>query len=249
VTTGEKIRRVRKLLSGDVNQSDMDKALGFPEGRTSTYERDRAKPSPDYLAAMNRKYGIPAAYILDPTDNFPPNHPLVQAGNANQRYGDEGVILEPIENNELSLTGEPLLLALYGDVPAGEWDESDADPEWIEVERDIYDLRRFARRISGDSMSPALRSGDMAIFHPSTQPRDNVIVLAQNPEGKKTVKTCRYRDEEWVLEPVNKGISTYNLREWTLLAFLVVVKRTGNKGLEVRYRCDVGLQPEMLPTD
>lgn len=238
MTPGEKLRRARQLL-GLRAAHDVDDALGFTKGRTSIYERDRAKPSQEYLLKFQKKYGIPGTWVLDPADTPPP---LAQW---KQEHDD----VEPAEDDESPAEGELLTLPMFGDVPAGEWDESDADPDWIEVEQDIYDSKRFFRRISGDSMAPKLRSGDIVLFHPTSTPRDNVIVLAQNGDGKKTVKVCRYTPEGWILQAVNPEHQTQKLEQWQLVAYLVVVKRTMLKGLQVRFKCDVGVQPDMLPDD
>ena len=245
---GEKLKRVRRNLPGDPTQYEVDEALGFTKGRTQSYERGSAKPSREYLEAFEKAYGIPGSVILDPSDE----DPLVTLGRGSTMYTSETTVHRLPENTRERLPvpgASPYLVPLYGEIPAGEWAESDADPDWIEVESDLYAPQMFARRVSGDSMDPALRSGDVAFFMPTSTPRDNVIVLASNGESKKTVKVCRYRDSNWVLEALNPETPPMELEGWVLLAKLVAVRRTGAKGFRARYDCDVGLQPDMLPVD
>ncbi len=195
----------------------------------------------EYLRAFQRVFGVSPDYILDPSDDYG----LTSAGVAE-------TALHKLSESKERLPGpgaSPYLVPLYGEIPAGEWAESDADPDWIEVESDLYSSQMFARRVSGNSMDPALRSGDVAFFIPTSTPRDNVIVLASNHESKKTVKVCRYKEGKWVLEALNPETPPMELEGWILLAKLVAVRRTGAKGFRARYDCDVGLQPDMLPVD
>lgn len=248
MTPGQKLKRARHNLPGDPTQFEIDEALGFTRGRTQSYERGSAKPSMEYLRALERVFGVPPDYILDPSDDY--GLPITSRNRTTA--GSETTLHKLPENaaERFPVPGaSPYLVPLYGEIPAGEWAESDADPDWIEVESDLYDSQMFARRVSGNSMDPALRSGDVAFFIPTSTPRDNVIVLASNRDSKKTVKVCRYKEGKWVLEALNPETPPMELEGWILLAKLVAVRRTGAKGFRARYDCDVGLQPDMLPVD
>lgn len=240
VSQAEKLRRARSRLPGRPTSYTVDERLGFRQGRTADYERGKSNPSRDYLKRWDEEFGgsVPASYITDPRDNWPDGFGRIL-----------DVEMEEVDQAAFDALSRRLELPYYGDVPAGDWDEDETFRPGVEkVSAEFHHPDRFIRRISGDSMTPALRFGDKVHFHKSKQPRDGVIVLAQNGSGR-TVKVARFlpKDRIWVLEAFNKDYSM-PLDEWEMVGYLVTVRRIGPSGLQEIYHHDHGIKPDMLPS-
>jgi SOS-response transcriptional repressor LexA len=92
-------------------------------------------------------------------------------------------------------------------VTAGRWREvcdafepGDAD-EWIET--DVKGRNVFALRVTGDSMEPEFKDGEVIIVNPHVEALPNDFVVVKNRSGEATFKQLKKYGAKWVLHPLN----------------------------------------------
>lgn len=136
-----------------------------------------------------------------------------------------------------------------GEVPASEeWGDPLASETFVEMEAKFEHPQRFCARVRGMSCYPALKQGDMSVWHSNPSPPIGQIVLAQNDQHQCTVKELGW-DEELgrpILKPVNEaekappdGVG------WRVVAQLVGVIRN-ERGVERTWYVRGGLTAEQL---
>jgi SOS-response transcriptional repressor LexA len=92
-------------------------------------------------------------------------------------------------------------------VTAGIWREvcdafepGDAD-EWIES--DVKGRNVFALRVTGDSMEPEFKEGEVIIVNPHLEAAPNDYVVVKNRDEQATFKQLKKYGPRWVLHPLN----------------------------------------------
>ena len=137
-----------------------------------------------------------------------------------------------------------------GEVPCGsDWGDPLASDESIEVEVQYEHPRRFAAKVVGDSCYPALRPGDVTIWHSDMNPPYGQIVLAQRKgDHGCTVKQLEYDEKmgQPKLLPVNPHSGApVDGEGWGVIARLVAVLRNDD-GLRKSWYLESGLRPKHL---
>lgn len=138
-----------------------------------------------------------------------------------------------------------------GEVPCGaDWGDPLASDEFIEVEVQFEHPRRFAAKVVGNSCYPALRPGDITIWHADMNPPYGLIVLAQRKgDHGVTVKQLEYDEKKArpELVPVNSQAGKPEDGEgWGVIGRLVAVLRNED-GLRISYYMESGLRAKHLP--
>jgi SOS-response transcriptional repressor LexA len=92
-------------------------------------------------------------------------------------------------------------------VTAGMWREvcdafepGDAD-EWIES--DLRGRNVFALRVTGDSMEPEFKDGEVIIVNPHVEAVPGDYIVVKNPDEEATFKQLKRYGSRWVLHPLN----------------------------------------------
>ncbi len=137
-----------------------------------------------------------------------------------------------------------------GEVPcAAEWGDPLSSDEFIEVEVQYEHPRRFAAKVVGNSCYPALRPGDITIWHSDTNPPYGLIVLAQQSgDHGVTVKQLDYEEkgQRPVLNPVNPASGKPEDGDgWGVIGRLVAVIRVED-GLRKSWYMESGMRPKHL---
>lgn len=130
---------------------------------------------------------------------------------------------------------EPAQLAALLPVPvvswvtAGRWREvcdafepGDAD-EWIDT--DVRGRNVFALRVTGDSMDPEFKDGEIIIVNPHIEASPNDYVVVKNPSGEATFKQLKKYGQRWVLHPLNPRYEDQEVKKGDFAIIGRVVKK------------------------
>jgi phage repressor protein C with HTH and peptisase S24 domain len=128
------------------------------------------------------------------------------------------------------LRGDRAVLPVWQTVLAGAEDEcAFVDPDsvqWEEVPALFVgsDVERFVLCVaSGTSMSPRIRQGDKIVVRLDPAPPRNTLVIAENPERRRFVKTLR-ENQHLELHSVNsKYKPIHDTTDWTLIGSVVTI--------------------------
>lgn len=102
--------------------------------------------------------------------------------------------------------GFPLVQMRYaGEVPAGDWGDPLASEEFVVDDRYEHP-KRFVARVVGDSCWPALRQGDLTVWHHDLNPQYGLIVLAQ----RKGDHACTVKQLVWDAEDSRPRLAPVN---------------------------------------
>lgn len=91
-------------------------------------------------------------------------------------------------------------------VPCGDWERPTGDDgEWIQVSERLDEMRGefIAVRVSGDSMEPRFRHGQVVVIRLTSERADGRIVLAENQDRELTMKKLVYDPDGWKLKSIN----------------------------------------------
>jgi repressor LexA len=89
----------------------------------------------------------------------------------------------------------------------------------------------YALRVSGDSMTPEYRNGDIVLMDSNAEPRKGDVVAALIDGTESTLKRYSQRGDEITLTPVNTAAyepKTYHANRVTVQGVLVKVVRRAN---------------------
>jgi len=143
---------------------------------------------------------------------------LQEIVDANGNVTDVRMRLIPIVSKVAA--GDP---ATYtdGDYPAG------FAEEYVPAPADLNDMNAFALRISGDSMSPRFRDGDIVICSPRRPAENGDAVVAKVNAGETTCKIYYLDGRNVILSPVNSRYSAqvYPVEEIKWIYPVVICQR------------------------
>lgn len=121
--------------------------------------------------------------------------------------------------------GEMAPVQVIGRASAGDGITSvDHAQDELYVPAVLANIGSFGYLIDGDSMMPALQSGDIALFKSESQPRANFTYLIKNDGGEYRCKNIVWRGGQWVLESLNPNKNQYpdsSLVGWQVIGLLV----------------------------
>ncbi len=114
-------------------------------------------------------------------------------------------------------------------VMAGMWREvcdsfepGDAD-EWIDS--DVRGENVFALRVSGDSMEPEFKEGEVIVVNPHVEAGPNDYVVVKNRNEEATFKQLKRYGSRWFLHPLNPSYHDQEVRKGELRIIGRVVKK------------------------
>lgn len=130
----------------------------------------------------------------------------------------------------------PVMIRLLPSVPCGNWEDPTDTEDFIEVDAKFEHPKRHARRVSGDSCSPVLEQGDLAIFHEDSAPPYGTIVLARrSSDNAVTVKKLVHENGRPRLLPINPAYAVDDKEHWEVAARLVGIVRNQDDGTEASF--------------
>jgi len=146
---------------------------------------------------------------------------LISTGHASHEVREPSV--EPMPYGRLST------IPVISWVKAGRWKEvcdafepGDAD-EWIES--DIRGRNVFALRVTGDSMEPEFKEGEIIIINPHIEARPGDFVVVKNKQGEATFKQLKKYGSSWVLHPLNPKYPDIEVKKGDFIIIGKVVKK------------------------
>lgn len=181
------VRRARRRAN--LTQYELARKLGCTDSYIAKIERGRAYPATDFLIRLFDELQIDERRLF--------NAALPQS-------------LKPML--EKALRGrrrEPALrpLPIFGEIVAGSPSETTRAPLGeLEVLPETWSLSRYALRVSGDSMSPTIQTGDLILVDTSLRPRQNDII-ACFLNGEATLKRYIKRGTIILLKADNPAFS------------------------------------------
>ena len=114
-------------------------------------------------------------------------------------------------------------------VTAGSWKEvsdayepGDAD-EWIDS--DIKGKHVFALRVTGDSMEPEFKDGEIITVNPHLEPLPNDYIVVKNREEQATFKQMKKYGSKLVLHPLNPNYQDQEVKRGEFKIIGKVVKK------------------------
>jgi SOS-response transcriptional repressor LexA len=133
------------------------------------------------------------------------------------------------ENVEPAAVGSAYRIPVVTWVTAGQWKEvcdafepGDAD-EWIDS--DVKGRNVFALRVSGDSMEPEFKDGEIIIVNPHIEAVPGDFVVVKDREEQATFKQLKKYGPHWVLHPLNPRYTDQEVRRGDFRVIGRVVKK------------------------
>ena len=227
MTIGEfiKDRRQRAGLSA----KEVAKRAGVSDVYILYIERGLRNPTFSNLAKIMEALGVPFEEFLIST-GYMVERGHYQAGNhahlqAHLQIGEPSpdMNVEPLSAKGLAK------IPVISWVTAGKWKEvcdafepGDAD-EWIES--DIKGVHVFALRVTGDSMEPEFKDGEIIIVNPHLEATPGDFVVVKNKQGQATFKQLKKYGNRWVLHPLNSRYPDLEVKKGDFSIIGRVVKK------------------------
>ena len=132
-------------------------------------------------------------------------------------------------NVEPARMSAPAPIPVVSWVTAGRWREvcdvfepGDSD-EWIES--DVRGKNVFALRVTGDSMDPEFKDGEIIVVNPHIEASPNDYVVVKNIKGEATFKQLKKYGQRWVLHPLNPRYEDEEVKKGDFAIIGKVVKK------------------------
>ncbi|MFL5574891.1 MAG: helix-turn-helix transcriptional regulator [Gemmatimonadaceae bacterium] len=204
---GERVRNVDALVQlaarGEMLRADspfytddrligwLDRELASPERAAQGWREDKAAAAAERLRVRTEA----ARLRVRPID-----------GAALRRAADVvGTVPQVIESAARARCAPVLDLAAAAGVGRELWDEP--CEQWVELPRGTSDGQHVALRVSGDSMHPLLRHGDVILVRLGGRVEPNTVVVARRPEsgGYVVKRVGRVGRRELTLTSLNEA--------------------------------------------
>lgn len=228
-TFGAKLRSLRKQKG--LSQEEAAKLLGYSRVQVSNWEIERSEPDIQALGKLAEFYGVTIDSItetsLHPADETVPTaaDPVIKIGkNLITRYNEmlaakralKAVPTAPITSDSIGdvwNVPEQLYLPIIGVVRAGPGGIAFEEPTgYATVDKDAVPngSRYFYLRVKGESMSPEIMPGDLALVReqPEVEYGELAVVIVDGEEG--TIKRVFPKNGEIFLQATNPS---YNRTE------------------------------------
>jgi len=122
-------------------------------------------------------------------------------------------------------------IPLYTGISAGHPSALSGDVEMLEVKDWKNDRERWARTVSGNSMSPLLESGDIVIIE--DRPYESGHVVHAYDDGEDTIKVARGFGSNAKLIPINIEYPILEAIGWNIKGVVVGVIRNLPRGAQM----------------
>jgi SOS-response transcriptional repressor LexA len=125
--------------------------------------------------------------------------------------------------SKVSVAGTPLApIPVVGNVSAGPGSINvDVDASQVYVPQRLADIGGVAWVVDGESMTPLLEAGDVAIFREGSQPRKGYAFLLRTPDSELRVKTLEWMEGAWWMKSLNPTFDPEPLGGTQILGFLI----------------------------
>ncbi len=187
LTIGDKIRILRSILK--ISQRELARRLGVKSSYISKLESNYIQnPSLKTLKRLAEVFNMSVDEFL----KWEPG------------YKGETTLKESVRESAseyIAVKKVPLLNRVpagYPTIPGEDYIE-----EYLPVPDTVKDPQAFALRISGDSMAPRIKEGDIVIVSPNAYITSGDIVVARINNNEVTVKKLKIQDDKVVLIPLN----------------------------------------------
>jgi len=203
-------RRIKKIMGTDT-QDDLGNRLGKKSGAiVSKWVNGHSLPMTNDIMKLAEIYGVSVDYILFGVESKA-NHPTS--------------VRDGTEEYTMKVDKQPttrVLIPYYGDVAAGTFQDTYADPdvETIMVDKSYLDGsgEYFALKVNGDSMNKVIVDGSNIIvlrFADDTHKIINGDILLVRWGNEYTIKRVRKIENKIRLEP-DSYIDGFTIQEFTL---------------------------------
>jgi len=207
ISIGDFIRQKRQ--GAGLSAKEVAKRAGVSDVYILYIERGLRNPTFSNLVKIISALGVPFEEFL------------ISTGHASHEVKEPPVEPMPYER----LCSIPVISW----VKAGRWKEvcdafepGDAD-EWIES--DIRGRNVFALRVTGDSMEPEFKEGEIIIINPHIEAHPGDFVVVKNKQGEATFKQLKKYGSSWVLHPLNPKYPDIEVKKGDFIIIGKVVKK------------------------
>ncbi len=201
-TFGQRVKRLR--MAQRMSQGKLAKALGFADhSRVSKMESGEATPAllPEKIAVLAKMLNVSIAYLLTGGDTAQPSVAPVKTFEADDFKGDMRNGVRHHKDAPMSPAPGvrvPIPQEMPRDMPVRGVAACSSGDGAFQFEMDVVDwVRRppalvgvaeaYALYMSGDSMEPKYKDGDLVFVHPKRPVRpgdDVIIVMCDGPNGE-----------------------------------------------------------------
>ncbi|MDP2168265.1 MAG: XRE family transcriptional regulator [Thermodesulfovibrionales bacterium] len=194
----------RRLKAG-LSAKEAAKRAGVSDAHILYIEKEKRKPTFDVLVRILNALGVSMEEFLKETGYMEANVEAIGAA------------------------GRLFKIPVVSWVTAGRWKEvcdafepGDAD-EWIDS--DVKGKSVFALRVTGDSMEPEFKEGEIIIVTPHVDVNPNDFIVVKNKDGEATFKQLKKYGTKWVLHPLNSRYPDLEVRRGDFTIIGRVVKK------------------------
>lgn len=170
----DRLKDLRK--QNHMTQTTLAKRLNVTQTAISQWETDRTRPDQELLGKIASVFSVSVDYLLGENTN--------KNGNSSDFFH----------------------VPVFGSIPAGVPIEAIEDVEgYVEMQSvpGYKNSEFFALRLSGNSMSPEYKNGDVVIFHAqeTCESGQDCAVIVDNEDA--TFKRVRFSEKGLTLQPLN----------------------------------------------
>lgn len=194
----------RRLKAG-LSAKEAAKRAGVSDAHILYIEKEKRKPTFDVLVRIMNALGVSMEEFLKETGYMEANVEAIGAA------------------------GRLFKIPVVTWVTAGRWKEvcdafepGDAD-EWIDS--DVKGKSVFALRVTGDSMEPEFKEGEIIIVTPHVDVNPNDFIVVKNKDGEATFKQLKKYGTKWVMHPLNSRYPDLEVRRGDFTIIGRVVKK------------------------
>lgn len=217
-TVADKIRKARESQYPRLTHQSLGRMIDKARATVTAYETGRRDVPRDVVQDISKALNIPVSWFFDAQDS-----PVPELHGRGRN----------VERAPMGRSPQITLVPYWGTVPCGEW-ERPANDDWelIQVSERYEEVRDIiAVRVSGRSMEPRFRHGQLVVIKLGTERKDGVIVLAENGNRELTLKVLAYTPTGWQLQSINPEYGNANADEWKLVGYAIGFEEFDPQGI------------------
>jgi len=163
MSIGSRLRQIR--LRKKLTIAELSSLVNIPERTISNYEREERKPSIEYVSLLKEHLSIDSNWVLSGDGEM-----LLNNTGVSVRLGNDPNVLDKIDSRRYSEYSKIALYDIEASAETGAFNNNESiethilfRTDWIKAKLMSNPDDLFVVRVAGDSMQPAMNTGDILL--------------------------------------------------------------------------------------